>query len=106
MFEVFDKPDSITSCARRNQSTIAPQALILMNNSAVRFQAEKLAERLRREAGSDPSRQVDLAFHLAYSRAPKPNELDAVLSFLKQHPESLADFCQAMLNSNEFVYAP
>ena len=42
MLEVFDKPDSVGSCARRNRSTIAPQALILMNNSFVLMEAKHL----------------------------------------------------------------
>ena len=35
MFEAFDQPDMINSCDRRNRSTIAPQALLLMNNAFV-----------------------------------------------------------------------
>jgi hypothetical protein len=106
MLEVFDKPDSVSSCARRNRSTIAPQALILMNNAFVLMEAEKFAERLRREAGPDPARQVDLAFELALSRKPKASELRAALAFLGSGEQSLLDFSQAMLNLNEFVYIP
>jgi hypothetical protein len=106
MLDVFDKPDSITSCARRNRSTIAPQALILMNNSFVRDQAQRFADRLQREAGKDPSTQVERAFQLAYSRAPQQTERTTAIDFLKSNPEALVDFCQALFNSNEFVYAP
>ncbi|MBI4903501.1 MAG: PSD1 domain-containing protein [Acidobacteria bacterium] len=106
MLDVFDKPDGITSCARRNRSTIAPQALILMNNAFVRMQAEKLAERLQREAGKNPSAQVDLAFSLALARAPQKSEKQSAVTFLKSNPTGLADFCQALFNSNEFVYMP
>ena len=49
MLDVFDKPDSVGSCARRNRSTIAPQALILMNNSFVLMEAKKFAERLEQK---------------------------------------------------------
>jgi hypothetical protein len=106
MLEVFDKPDSFGSCARRNRSTIAPQALILMNNSFVRAQAGKLAERIRREAGGDAGRQVQLAFELGYSRPPSTAERTAAIQFLATQPEALSDFCQALFNSNEFVYTP
>ncbi len=106
MLEVFDKPDAITHCARRNRSTIAPQALILMNNSFVRLQAGEFARRLEREAGRDLSKQVDLAFSLAYGRAPSPAERTAAHRFLEGKPEALSDFCQALFNSNEFVYTP
>jgi hypothetical protein len=106
MLDVFDKPDAITSCARRNRSTIAPQALILMNNSFVRNQAAKFAERLKKEAGSDPNKQIELAFQLAYARSPQPSEVRASKAFLDAGPEALVDFSQALLNSNEFVYMP
>jgi hypothetical protein len=106
MLDVFDKPDTITSCARRNRSTIAPQALILMNNSFVRQQAQRFADRLVKEAGSDTKAQVERAFALAYSREPQQTERATALDFLKSNPEALVDFCQALFNSNEFVYAP
>lgn len=106
MLDVFDKPDGITSCARRNRSTIAPQALILMNNSFVRIQAQQFADRLQREAGKDPAKQVGRAFELAYLRTPTQSERAAAVDFLQSNPNSLIDFCQALFNSNEFVYMP
>ncbi len=106
MLDVFDKPDSITSCARRNRSTIAPQALILMNNALVLQEAKVFAERLGREAGSDPVKQVHLAFHLTVSRPPSEKEASEALLFLRTAGNTLADFCQVMLNLNEFVYIP
>lgn len=106
MLEVFDKPDSIGSCARRNRSTISPQALILMNNSFARLQAEKFAERLLKEAGPDPARQIELGFEIAYARSPSPSERDLALSFLNGSKAALTDFCHALFNSNEFVYTP
>jgi mono/diheme cytochrome c family protein len=106
MLDVFDKPDSVGSCARRNRSTIAPQALILMNNAFVLMEAEKFADRLRREAGPDPAEQADLAFQLTLSRKPSAKELKESVAFLRSGEQSLLDFSQAMLNLNEFVYIP
>ncbi|MFM8393551.1 MAG: PSD1 and planctomycete cytochrome C domain-containing protein, partial [Acidobacteriota bacterium] len=37
LFETFDQPNLINSCERRNRSTIAPQALLMMNNNFVIF---------------------------------------------------------------------
>ena len=104
MLDVFDKPDSVGSCARRNRSTIAPQALILMNNSLVLMEARMFADRLRKEAGSDPSEQVDLAFQLALGRKPAAKELEPSVAFLRSGQDALPDFCQAMLNLNEFAF--
>jgi hypothetical protein len=102
MLEVFDKPDSVGSCARRNRSTIAPQALILMNNAFVLMEATKFAERLRKEAGADPNEQVDLAFQLALSRKPTASEQQQAVAFLQTG--NLADFAQVMFNLNEFAF--
>jgi cytochrome c553 len=104
MLDVFDKPDSVGSCARRNRSTIAPQALILMNNSFVLMEARMFADRLRKEAGSDPTEQVDLAFQLALGRKPSSSELEQSIQFLRAGTEVLPDFCQAILNLNEFAF--
>ena len=62
-----------------------------------------LAERLRREAGADPARQIDLAWRLALARPPKPSEAAAMLDFLKR--ESLEQMARVIFNLNEFVYA-
>ena len=104
MLEVFDKPDSVGSCARRNRSTIAPQALILMNNSFVLMEVKMFADRLRKEAGTDPSEQVDLAFQLALSRKPTAKEQQQSTAFLRSGENALQDFCQAMINLNEFAF--
>jgi mono/diheme cytochrome c family protein len=106
MLDAFDRPDSVSSCARRNRSTIAPQALILMNNAFVLMEAKMFADRLRREAGADSSEQVDLAFQLALSRKPTTKEREESVAFLKTGPDALADFSQAMMNLNEFAFIP
>ena len=96
MLEVFDKPDSVGSCARRNRSTIAPQALILMNNSFVLMEAKNFADRLRKEAGADPTSKSTWRSSLR-SAASLPQETRAIGIFSAQPAtRSSADFCQAM----------
>jgi len=106
MLDIFDKPDSVSSCARRNRSTIAPQALIMMNNAFVGLEAEKFAARLKELAGDQPEAQVDRAFVLALSRHPSQTEAERAAAFIKAAPEGLVDFCKAIFNLNEFVYFP
>jgi mono/diheme cytochrome c family protein len=101
MLEAFDKPDTMIHCSRRNRSTTAPQALILMNNAASGMYSAKFAERLAREAKTTAN-QVTLGYQLAYSRKPLPQELAAGVKFAKS--EGLAAFCHALVNSNEFVF--
>jgi mono/diheme cytochrome c family protein len=104
LFETFDQPNLINSCDRRNSSTIAPQALLLMNNSFVLTEAKYFAERLRRESGDDARAQAQKAYRLALGRAPTAFELAKTVEFIRSGPDGLAGFCHALFNLNEFVY--
>jgi mono/diheme cytochrome c family protein len=104
LFETFDQPNLVNSTDRRNRSVVAPQALILMNNSLVIVQAKKFAERLRQEAGPDTGAQVDRAFHIALGRPPDDNERAKSIAFVRAAPDGLVEFCHVMFNLNEFVY--
>jgi mono/diheme cytochrome c family protein len=106
LFETFDQPNLINSVDRRNRSTVPTQALLLMNNAAVLVQAGKFAERLEREAGSDPRAQIERAFRLALGRSPDDEELRGSLAFLRSGGDALAAFCHVLFNLNEFVYRP
>ena len=68
MFDTFDHPDMNVVAGARNVSTVPTQALTLLNNPFVLGQAERLAERVRREA-SDPAAQVELAYRIALAQA-------------------------------------
>jgi uncharacterized protein DUF1553 len=103
MLEVLDLCDTARTSAKRNITNIAPQALTLLNGEFTNRQARHFAERLRREAGSDLGRQIDLAFRLALCRPPTDAERTRVARFAKE--ESLEQMCRVILNLNEFVYA-
>jgi hypothetical protein len=100
--EVFDSPDLLLSCARRDQSTHAPQALELLNGDFSNAMASALAERVAREAGPVRDRQVTRLFHLALSRDPVPTERIAALRYLKDGP--LSELALAVLLGNDFLY--
>ena len=53
LMQAFDAPDAQVSCGRRVNTTVAPQALALLNDPFVRLRAEELAGRLQAEAGED-----------------------------------------------------
>ena len=127
MLDAYDMPDTHESCPRRMITTTAPQALTLLNDRVVLEWAQAFAGKAL--AAKDP---VDAAFRLAYSRPPDPWEKDTVATFFHKQsslihdreakgeklalpssvpegvqPEYAAafvDFCQMLLNSNEFVY--
>jgi hypothetical protein len=100
MFENFDAPDPSQSCARRDVSTVAPQALTMMNSDFVRDGARHLAARLSREAS--PDARVSMGFRLVTGRAPTAAELARGKEFLQRG--GLESFCLLLLNLNEFLY--
>ena len=100
--EVFDSPDTLLSCARRESSTHAPQALELMNGPLTQKAALALADRLRREAGPSPAAQIELAFALVFGRPPVEKERRASLRFLAASP--LREFTLALFAANDFLY--
>src|SRR5262249_48013409 len=104
-FEAFDRPDTNASCPLRSVTTIAPQALTLLNSRLAHDAARAMADRVGREAGSDadPDARVRRAFRLAFARDPDPEERRAAREFLAGDP-SLAHLCLALLNASEFLY--
>ena len=100
--EVFDAPDRLLSCPRREQSTHAPQALELLNGDFSNAMAKALAERVAREAGPNHDRQIGRIFQLALGRDPVPAERKAALRYLKDGP--LSEFALAIFLINDFLY--
>jgi hypothetical protein len=115
MFETFDQPNLINSIDRRNRTTIAPQALILMNSPMVLFQAGQFAARVRAEAGESVAAQVDRAMLLALGRLPDEFERARAIEFTGPPSASarppgaggvdgLVEFCHILFNLNEFLF--
>ena len=109
--EVFDGAPMSQSCPTRAQTTVAPQALTLFNGEFCREEARHFAERVRREAGDEPRRQVSYAFLVALARVPTAEEAEAAMQFLAKQQvvrgdarAAMADLCHVILNTNEFMY--
>jgi hypothetical protein len=108
MLEVLDLCETTRSGDRRLVTTVAPQALTLFNGDFVNRQARHLADRLVREAGRDPARQIERAYLLTLCRPPTERERAELLQFLRREadagPGALVQMCRVILNLNEFVY--
>lgn len=108
LFEVFDRPDSLASCARRNRSTTATQALTLLNSEFSWNCAREFASRVASEGGDSPSGRIEACYRLALSRPPTNHESSRAERFLRESglaaEEALAEFCLALFNSNEFIH--
>ncbi len=115
--QTFDLPEINTSCSRRGVTTVAPQALTLLNSPFAVRMSKSFAVRVAKEAGNSPQEQVAQAFRLALQRQPGTDDLQIGLDVLTRHtlryrnakrasPEqaALIDLCRTLLNVNEFVY--
>jgi len=106
---VFDAPDGTVHVGERPSTTIAPQALHLLNNPQVRTAARALAQRLLQDKTLSHDQAVRQAYRSVLCREPSPEELQAALDFLTSDPErdritAFADFCQMLFCLNEFLY--
>ena len=94
MLESFDAASPDSSTAARATTTIAPQALIMLNSEFMDQQAREFARRLMKEAGREPTQDVTRAFQLAVGRNPSPAELSTALAYIarqqKEWPQVLA----------------
>jgi hypothetical protein len=110
LLEVLDVADSTRPCDKRLVTTVAPQALSLFNGDFVNQQARHFAERLARETGDDPGRQIERAYMLALCRPPSAEELTLMQDFLRREREdhgerrALEQLCRVVFNLNEFAY--
>ena len=115
--QVFDAPEALGSVGDRPTTTIAPQALLLMNNPEVRNYAKAFARRIAPASNGSLGQAVTSAYLIAFTRPPTALELANSEAFLQQQCDSyeshgktdaralaLADFCQTLICLNEFVY--
>jgi hypothetical protein len=113
LFEQFDFPDPTTPTGSRNQTVVAPQALLMMNDTLIMDAATALAGKIL-QGYSQTAQRIDLAYQLALGRSATQEEILTVEDFLaaaaaniESQPselESWSLFCQALIASNEFVY--
>ena len=69
MMQVFDAPEALTSIGDRPSTTIAPQALLLLNNPNVRQCARSFARRLAPQWNASPEAAIREGYRLALARA-------------------------------------
>lgn len=109
--EVFDGADSSVCTGRRNVSTVAPQALFLMNHPFVLDQSRRAAERLLGDTSLDSAGRIDWAYRLTLGRPPSVNERRVAERYLsgangssKELQDAWAQLVQALFASMDFRY--
>jgi hypothetical protein len=114
---LFDAPDALGGMDKRPTTTVAPQALMILNSDVVRGYAEAFARRIAPGEDETLAEAVRSGYRRALARPPTEKELERSLAFLQQQIASyrdegradarelaLADFCQVLMGVNEFIY--
>jgi hypothetical protein len=113
--ELFDAADPTAITDKRVVSTVAPQALFLLNHPFVLEQAGALVKRVAIEGGNDSTARLTRLYLLLFGRPPDGREVSFAMTFLNHASHGVesvqcnADaawlqYCQALLCANEFVY--
>ncbi len=117
ILSTFDFPHPSEIVGARPNTTVATQALFLINAPFVKHQAVKLAERLVKEEPDDRLR-INRLYLLTASRPAESDEIESALTFLDHCTQDLtaaagnekarlsawAELCHAVLGSNNFLF--
>jgi len=106
---LFDAANPDSSTEQRVTSTVAPQALLLLNHPWLHEQTRHLAERLIREVPDDDSARIERAYQLLFGRKPSDEERTIAHAILAEadptQPNSgWVDLAHVLLCSNEMIY--
>jgi mono/diheme cytochrome c family protein len=80
--DAFDYSNTTQPLGERPVTTVAPQSLMLLNDEFMQQQAAAFAQRLVKDAGVDPSKQIERAYRLAFGRMPTDLETRIGLDYL------------------------
>jgi hypothetical protein len=118
VFQLLDYPDAAVTTGDRPTTTIAPQALLMLNSELIARASTNLAERILADRTSNAER-IEWLYELTYSRPATPAEVAAAEHFLieadkllrateaddaKRSRLSWQAYCQTILAANEFIY--
>jgi len=110
---LFDAADPTAIVDKRNNSTVSPQALFLLNHPFVLAQSEKLAERVGKSNLKNDRQKIEWLYENIFGRLPASAEMKIASHALalarsenKNDPEKSAwqQYCQILLCSNEFIF--
>ena len=115
--QAFDAPEPLVSQGSRPTTTVAPQALLLMNSPQIRSWAEAFSKRFSPRHETPLPEAVQRAYAFALNRPPTESETLESLHFIEQQSAryqaeqkadarelALTDFAQVVLSLNEFIY--
>jgi mono/diheme cytochrome c family protein len=107
LFRTFDFPSPDATSPNRGSTTIAPQALFLMNHPFVIRCARDLLLRPEVAAEMDRAAKVERIYSLLFGRPPAHSEVPLALRFLDaggNGPSAWERYVHALFQTNEFVW--
>lgn len=120
VFQAFDFADPSVSGGKRETTTIAPQALFMMNSKLVAEQTEALATSLLADETLSDTDRIQQIYSVCYNRPASKDETERALRYVEQYAHAQEtrgndepraaeltawqSLCRAVIASNEFVY--
>ena len=119
VFTAFDFADPSVLSGQRDQTTVAPQALFMMNSEFVLNQSRAIAQQLIESGDLDTPAKVHALYQKAYSRLPSASEVSRAVGYMDRLSSELANdgvsapeieqrawtsLARAVLSANEFIY--
>jgi hypothetical protein len=112
---LFDAADPAAIVEKRTESTVAPQALFLLNHPFVLEQTKALAQRVLAQPGERDEDRIQWAYQAVYGRPATEREVKIGLDVLESGKDSAGvagdgrlsawdQYCQVLVCANEFMY--
>jgi hypothetical protein len=99
--DALDCPDGSVFTPVRGVSATVQQAFAMLNDAFLIRQCQHMAGRLA-STNPSPEMQAEAAFRLIHLRTPNRKERASLAGYIQNH--GLANACQVLLNTSEFLY--
>ena len=119
VFQLLDYPDAAVPNGDRATTTIAPQALLMMNSDFVVRCSSDLATTVFAEPHANDVRRIHSLYLRSYGREPTADEIASAQTFLRDVEQAVSNsegtreqhrrrawdsLCHVVVSSNEFIY--
>lgn len=119
VFTAFDFADPSVLSGQRDQTTVAPQALFMMNSEFVLNQSRAIAEQLNSNRELDQTAKIHQLYQKAYSRTASAAEVSRAIGYMDRLTAEFTrdgvdanqieqrvwtSLARAVLSANEFIY--
>jgi hypothetical protein len=112
LYTLFDFGDATSPEGHRSSTTVATQALFVMNSPLVIREAKNIADSVMKQQKRDKNR-VEQIYLRVLDRRPDPNEIDSGLTYLASlrqkwnqidEEKAWTSLTHALMASNEFIF--